>query len=189
MATTRYDSDAGVNFGDDNQPIVLPNGVMFGAFAAGAADLIEWLLQRARTYLFTTASPPLLASARALDEGTARHTSEELAELSAALSQNGTRPHADLAIWFYPPEKTEDERAAELLSSCAETVLLIPAAGVEIANRRPHLVECFGRAGLQHGVHGALLSRSGRRCPAGHLAAIPERSHGPLTARASSGTR
>ena len=34
-----------------------------GAFVAGDALLIEWLLQRARTYVFTTASPPLLASA------------------------------------------------------------------------------------------------------------------------------
>lgn len=34
-----------------------------GAFVAGDATLIEWLLQRARTYIFTTASPPLLASA------------------------------------------------------------------------------------------------------------------------------
>lgn len=34
-----------------------------GAFVAGDATLIEWLLQRARTYVFTTASPPMLACA------------------------------------------------------------------------------------------------------------------------------
>jgi 8-amino-7-oxononanoate synthase len=34
-----------------------------GAFVAGEETLIEWLLQRARTYVFTTASPPLLAAA------------------------------------------------------------------------------------------------------------------------------
>jgi 8-amino-7-oxononanoate synthase len=34
-----------------------------GAFVAGDATLIEWLMQRAHTYVFTTASPPLLASA------------------------------------------------------------------------------------------------------------------------------
>ncbi len=34
---------------------------VFGAFVAGAADVIEWLMQRARTYIFTTAAPPLLA--------------------------------------------------------------------------------------------------------------------------------
>jgi 8-amino-7-oxononanoate synthase len=36
---------------------------VFGAFAAGDSDVIEWILQRARTYMFTTASPPMLAAA------------------------------------------------------------------------------------------------------------------------------
>jgi 8-amino-7-oxononanoate synthase len=36
---------------------------VFGAFAAADADVIEWILQRARTYMFTTSSPPLLAAA------------------------------------------------------------------------------------------------------------------------------
>jgi 8-amino-7-oxononanoate synthase len=34
-----------------------------GAFVAGSADLIEWLVNKARTYVFTTAQPPLLAAA------------------------------------------------------------------------------------------------------------------------------
>ena len=34
-----------------------------GAFAAGQADVIEWLLQKARTGIYTTASPPALAQA------------------------------------------------------------------------------------------------------------------------------
>jgi 8-amino-7-oxononanoate synthase len=34
-----------------------------GAFIAGEADVIDWLAQRARTYVFSTASPPLLAAA------------------------------------------------------------------------------------------------------------------------------
>ncbi|MDP3229043.1 MAG: 8-amino-7-oxononanoate synthase [Acidovorax sp.] len=34
-----------------------------GAFVAGDAALIEWLLQKTRTYIFATAAPPLLASA------------------------------------------------------------------------------------------------------------------------------
>jgi 8-amino-7-oxononanoate synthase len=34
-----------------------------GAFAAGDAGLVEWIMQRARTYMFTTANPPLLAAA------------------------------------------------------------------------------------------------------------------------------
>lgn len=34
-----------------------------GAFVAGTRQVIEWLLQKARTYIFTTGSPPLLADA------------------------------------------------------------------------------------------------------------------------------
>lgn len=33
-----------------------------GAFVAGSADLVEWLVNRARTYIYTTAQPPLLAA-------------------------------------------------------------------------------------------------------------------------------
>lgn len=36
---------------------------VFGAFVAGDADLIQTLIQRARTYIYTTAFPPLLATA------------------------------------------------------------------------------------------------------------------------------
>src|SRR5205085_10912785 len=32
-----------------------------GAFVCAQASVIEWLLQKARTYIFTTASPPALA--------------------------------------------------------------------------------------------------------------------------------
>jgi 8-amino-7-oxononanoate synthase len=34
-----------------------------GAFVAGEANLIEWLLQKGRSYIFSTAEPPLLAHA------------------------------------------------------------------------------------------------------------------------------
>ncbi len=34
-----------------------------GAFVAGQAELIEWLLQKTRSYVFTTAAPPALAHA------------------------------------------------------------------------------------------------------------------------------
>lgn len=35
----------------------------FGAFVAGSQDLIEYLIQRARTYIYTTALPPSIAEA------------------------------------------------------------------------------------------------------------------------------
>jgi 8-amino-7-oxononanoate synthase len=35
----------------------------YGAFVAGQRDAIEWILQTARTYLFSTAAPPMIAAA------------------------------------------------------------------------------------------------------------------------------
>ncbi len=34
-----------------------------GRFVAGASELVEWLVQRGRSYIFTTAAPPMLACA------------------------------------------------------------------------------------------------------------------------------
>jgi 8-amino-7-oxononanoate synthase len=61
---------------------------VFGAFVAGEPEVVETVLQRARTYMFTTASPPMLAAAveASLDvmrEETWRR--ERLAERVAAL--------------------------------------------------------------------------------------------------------
>jgi 8-amino-7-oxononanoate synthase len=35
----------------------------YGAFVAGATELVEWLVQRARTYIYSTALPPVAAAA------------------------------------------------------------------------------------------------------------------------------
>src|SRR5205814_355522 len=34
----------------------------YGAFVSGAAPVIEWLMQRARTYMYSTALPPMTAA-------------------------------------------------------------------------------------------------------------------------------
>ena len=59
-----------------------------GAFVAGSATLIEWLLQRARTYIFSTGASPamacaLLASLQLIADGDARHA--HLRQLTAQL--------------------------------------------------------------------------------------------------------
>jgi GT2 family glycosyltransferase len=71
-----------------------------------------------------------------------------IAELVAAFPQNGVHPRAGTAIWFYPPESSQDERAAAELAARAEEVLLVASAGVEVAKRRPQLVESFERLHL-----------------------------------------
>ena len=67
-----------------------------GAFVAGSDTVIEWLLQRARTYIFTTGSSPLmacamLASLELIENGDARRA--HLRELAEQLREGlaGTR--------------------------------------------------------------------------------------------------
>jgi len=63
---------------------------VFGAFVAGPAELTDYLVQRARTYIYTTATPPLLSAALSaslrLIEGEAWRR-ERLRELIAGLRQ------------------------------------------------------------------------------------------------------
>jgi 8-amino-7-oxononanoate synthase len=63
-----------------------------GAFVAGDDALVEWLLQKTRSYVFATAAPPLLASAlraslRLIEAGQSRrdHLQKLIAQLRAGL--------------------------------------------------------------------------------------------------------
>ncbi|MDR0703236.1 MAG: 8-amino-7-oxononanoate synthase [Azoarcus sp.] len=65
-----------------------------GAFVAGAEEVIEWLMQKTRTYIFTTGSPPalaqaLLASIDLIEDGDARRArlAALIARLAAGLAQ------------------------------------------------------------------------------------------------------
>lgn len=75
-----------------------------GAFVAGHADVLEWLMQKARTYVFTTGAPPalaeaLLASVDLVAAGDARR--ERLASLITRL-----RESLQLARWQLMPSHT-----------------------------------------------------------------------------------
>ena len=104
-----------------------------GAFAAGDPVIIEWLLQRARTYVFTTAAPPALASAL-------------LAALTLLEQQEWRRQHlAQLILrlregvaglpWTLLPSQTavqalvvgENEPALALMNALQERGLWVPA--------------------------------------------------------------
>jgi 8-amino-7-oxononanoate synthase len=76
----------------------------YGAFAAGEPDAIEWLLQRARTYIYSTALPPMAAAvaveAMAIVESepqrlaTLRERIGELREALRGLGVDDTSPSA-----------------------------------------------------------------------------------------------
>lgn len=59
----------------------------FGAFVAGPAMLIEALVQGARSFIYTTAMPPALASATLTALGIARNDHERRARLHARIAQ------------------------------------------------------------------------------------------------------
>jgi O-antigen biosynthesis protein len=71
-----------------------------------------------------------------------------VAELTAAVPHNGSSLPVHLAIWFYPPDKSQDGSAAEDIAARAREILLVSSVGAEISSRRPHLVEGFRRFGL-----------------------------------------
>jgi 8-amino-7-oxononanoate synthase len=105
-----------------------------GAAVAAHADVIAWLLQKARAYIYTTASPPLLAgclqeSLRQIEAGEARRERlrAHIATLRAGL--------ADLAIGTLLPSQTPiqplvvgaNAQALRLSRALLDRGLLVPA--------------------------------------------------------------
>ena len=59
----------------------------FGAFVAGERDLIEFILQRARSYVFTTALPPAVAAAARVSLRIAREEGWRRERLQALIAR------------------------------------------------------------------------------------------------------
>ncbi len=104
-----------------------------GAFAAGAADVIEWLMQKARTYIFTTGAPPalaeaLLASIDLIERSDARRG--HLAELIARFAER-----LQLQRWQLMPSRTpiqpvrigDNAEALAVATALMESGLWVPA--------------------------------------------------------------
>ena len=95
-----------------------------GAFVAGTANLVEWLVQKARTYIFTTAEPPLLAhallkSVELIEQGDARrrHLAALVAKLQASLTLRRWKllPSASAILPLLIGENTETLAVAAAL--------------------------------------------------------------------------
>lgn len=105
----------------------------FGAFVAGGDDLIEYLIQRARTYIYTTALPPAVAHATRTslrlvrEEGWRRsHLNQLIARLRHGLARFGlTLTAARTPI--QPVLVGDPDRTVNLSRALLERGLLIPA--------------------------------------------------------------
>jgi 8-amino-7-oxononanoate synthase len=106
---------------------------VFGAFVAGATELTNYLIQRARPYIYTTAAPPMMSAAllKSLDlisggEARRKHLRVLIACLQARLK---------VKRWTLMPSQTAiqplvigDHREAVAVSDClAGSGLLVPA--------------------------------------------------------------
>lgn len=114
-----------------------------GAFVAGPDRLVEWLLQKTRSYTFATAAPALLAEAVRAGlrcvlgaEGDRRrqHLGALIAQLRHSLSP-GADPAIDAAGWTLVPSRTaiqpliigDNAAALEVMARLREQGLWVPA--------------------------------------------------------------
>ena len=69
-------------------------------------------------------------------------------ELASKLGQDAGKARFQTAVWFYPSREHEDDTVTEALSGCADTIVLVPGPGADLARRRPELVQRFTRFGF-----------------------------------------
>ena len=108
-----------------------------GAFVAGSAALIEWLLQATRSYIFATAAPPMLATAlqasvRLIEREDARraHLQTLIARLRSGLSnglQHSRWRLGDSVTAIQPLMVGSNEASLALMANLRERGLWVPA--------------------------------------------------------------
>ena len=106
---------------------------VFGAFVAGAPELIAWLVQAARSYIYTTAMPPMLAAAlleslRVIAAETWRR--ERLAELVDVLRHGLKLQHWQLMSSDTPIQPLligSSKEAVRVSESLQQRGILVPA--------------------------------------------------------------
>lgn len=104
----------------------------YGAFVAGEPELVEWLMQRARTYVFSTALPPAAAAVataalRLLEEepGIAANLAGRIADFRRACDASGIATSSPTAI--QPVIVGDSRRAVELSARLRALGQLVPA--------------------------------------------------------------
>lgn len=113
------------------------------------SDFARFIVQKfGRGPLLVFAAEPGGLKKQFNDLGVEATVCRSVVELTTLLPQDGTNALAELAIWFYPSDESDDDRVVENIATRAREVLLVSGVGVEIASRRPHLVEHFRRLGF-----------------------------------------
>ena len=110
-----------------------------GAFIAGHADVVEWLMQKARTYIFTTGAPPALATALLKSLDLIEHGAERRRHIAALIGQLHTE--LKLRRWQLMPSRTPIQPV--VIGDNAETVAAARAlwdAGLWVPAIRPPTV-------------------------------------------------
>ncbi|NMG46398.1 8-amino-7-oxononanoate synthase [Aromatoleum toluvorans] len=110
-----------------------------GAFIAGHGDVVEWLMQKARTYIFTTGAPPALATALLKSLDLIEHGDARRRHLAALIEQL----HAELRLrrWQLMPSRTAIQPV--VIGDNAETLAAARAlwdAGLWVPAIRPPTV-------------------------------------------------
>jgi 8-amino-7-oxononanoate synthase len=108
-----------------------------GAFVAGDETLVEWLLQKTRSYIFATAAPPLLAESVRAALRVMRDDAERHRRLHANIARfRATLPAAiEGTGWRLLPSETavqalvigSNEDALRVMQSLADASLWVPA--------------------------------------------------------------
>ena len=106
---------------------------VFGAFVAGSAELVETLAQRARSYVYTTAAPPLLSVALMKSLDLIRDEEWRRDRLRNLVQR--LRAHLKLGRWRLMPSQTaiqplvigSNDEAVAVSEALAREGLLVPA--------------------------------------------------------------
>lgn len=105
----------------------------YGAFVGGAPEVVDWLVQRARTYIYSTALPPLVAHAAvaAIDviegpERPAATLSERIDMFRAACAMHGVALMPSLTA-IQPVAVGDPQRALDVSARLLEAGFLVPA--------------------------------------------------------------
>ncbi len=115
-------------------------------FDCPGADFVRVISQKfERGRFLVVGADPRKLEQQFAEIGREAVVSESGVELATKLSQDAAASRFEIALWFYSSEKRDDDCMVEELWRCADEIVLIPGARVDVGERRPQIVEKFGR--------------------------------------------